>query len=167
MSTSLPDFQLVPTIFTSDLRDFAVGERRCLFHDELQVAETEPCFLKIAGRCFGKDPHLLRTYSQSGCFFECMLQFAYLRCNCLPWNFPPYDRAAGNNLTTHLCDMQGHNCFNRNFYSQSTVPSKDALCPFCSSHPDCEVNKYEVYQTKIRIDDPEEVCGESWLIYVG
>ena len=62
-----------------------------------------------------------------------------------------------------MCDMQGHNCFRRNFFSMAGIPGKGELCPFCSAHPDCELTKYEAYQTKLRIGDPLEICGNVLL----
>ena len=133
-----------------------------MFHDELSEVEGDSCFLSIGEACFPREAKILESYSQGGCFFECMLQFAYARCDCLPWNFPRFEISP--NQSTHLCDVQGHNCFRRNFYSQATIPSKDQLCPFCAHNPDCEAIKYEAYQTKIRIDNPGEVCGVKHLV---
>ena len=101
---------------------------------------------------------ILTKYPQIGCFYECMLQFAYGRCDCLPWNFPRFD--INTDKPTNLCDMQGHNCFKRNFYNKVKIPSRDKLCPFCAENPDCESVKYEAHQTKIRIGNPEEICGK-------
>lgn len=154
---------MVPTLFTSGLKDIFPSERRCLFEDESYMMEETDCFLRANRRCLKKIPNILRTYSQSGCFFECMLQFAYLQCDCLPWNYPQFDLPG--NRSTHLCDMQGQNCFLRNFFSKNNVPGKDQLCPFCQAYPNCELNKYEAHQTKIQIDNPAQVCGElpHWL----
>ena len=101
---------------------------------------------------------ILTKYPQIGCFYECMLQFAYGRCDCLPWNFPRFD--INTDKPTNLCDMQGHNCFKRNFYNKVKIPSRDKLCPFCAENRDCESVKYEAHQTKIRIGNPEEICGK-------
>ena len=105
--------QVTPAVREANLKSFEKRKRKCLYPSEKQEEDSDPCFVdvqssinkRIGGNlerihhsiCQRKGLHLLKRYSQSGCFFECQVQRAlkdrhttggYEHGFCIPWMFP-------------------------------------------------------------------------------
>ena len=59
---------------TDEVKVIDKQTRKCRFRNELMLSSDADLFMK--------------SYSQTGCFFQCQLEIASNVCGCLPWFHP-------------------------------------------------------------------------------
>ena len=93
--------QVTPTILVSELEDVPVSVRKCLYPYEMEVLPGKSSLAQfdrgVSDRARGARFQRLANFSQSGCYYECMLEGATVASHCTPWLFPPA-RSDGNEL---------------------------------------------------------------------
>ena len=76
----------------------------------------------------------LRTYSKSGCEYECLIEKGVQKCQCIPWNMPrdSLDKPP-------FCDLLGNMCF---FHVMSSTRKTDCNCP-----TDCRKTTLNIFES--------------------
>ena len=90
--------KITPEVHRANLESMTVRERGCLMSGENGLISSFRVFMNDTDAVPGttmpakerRSSQLLEAYSPSGCYYECMLQFAAYKCGCLPWVFPQY-----------------------------------------------------------------------------
>lgn len=86
-------------------------------------------------------------YTQTGCIYECQINFARAKCGCTPWNVPNLHNS------WRLCDFHGHHCFQ---YELASLDTKECNCPV-----NCNLGRYEYSVTALNME-PERLCRDSY-----
>ena len=130
------EVKVQPIVQKSDeeLRSLKIKHRNCRFPDETD------------GRV-----SIFKTYTQSTCQFECMLQFSRKSCHCTPWDYPFHPQEQ-----VKLCDSLGYYCFD-NFMKNKTHMES------CLCEPDCHSLDYIVSVKELPIY-PESYCATENFI---
>ena len=126
------DFRIIPSVLSTSSR-----------FDELPLTDRK-CRLKIETH----DMELLKSYSKSGCEFECAIKKSADTCRCLPWSIP---RIANHSKT---CDMLGNRCFKNSFNSPSTYEN-------CSFLNDCQNVMYTFSESSRPIVEWLKLCSNT------
>ena len=73
---------------------------------------------------------LFTEYTQSSCLFECQLREAYNHCQCIPWNYPHFEKGIP------ICHRFSQECFES--VMSNTSSSIGCNCPFdCATTRHC------------------------------
>ena len=83
----------------------------------------------------------LKTFSKSGCEYECGLERAAKKCSCIPWNLPRVSME-----DPPFCDMLGNLCFFGVMKATSTFD--DCNCP-----SDCQTTTLSIFESSRTIDN--------------
>ncbi|TRY70190.1 hypothetical protein TCAL_17274 [Tigriopus californicus] len=94
-----------------------------------------------------KGLRFFKHYTQTGCIYECQINYARAKCGCTPWNVP--------NLHSNwrLCDFYGNSCFQ---YVLSSLDTSECDCPV-----NCNLGRYEYSVTALNMQ-PERLCRDSY-----
>ena len=123
-----------PTLFNSDdnLQHLALKVRKCRFEKEIPENMT-----------------LFKNYSYSSCKFECMYNYSYNQCQCLPWDMLQHAAFDGK-----LCTSEGIDCF------YIKMNNKTYMAESCYCLPDCNTLKFSYHEKQIPINVRHE-CSAS------
>ena len=116
-----------PTQVISDKslkRELTPLQRNCRFSNELPENMT-----------------LFSSYSMAGCRFECMGNYSYEFCRCLPWNMPRKD-----GIDYELCDYGGNDCF------WSVMNNFTFMGQQCFCLPDCNAVKFSYVEKQMPLE---------------
>ena len=87
--------QVTPRVLSSDLLYMDPDVRKCLFRKEKGIAQQADRFLVFEREkevtSQKKAIDILKDFSSTGCLYECMLQYAFHMCKCVPWNHPNFE----------------------------------------------------------------------------
>ena len=91
----------------------------------------------------------MKSYTKSGCEYECALNRSALKCHCIPWNLPrsPSDHRA-------YCDMLGNMCFSSAMKASATFDDCD--CP-----DDCTSTALSIFESSRPLTDLTDYCDPS------
>ena len=64
------------TIIDDDGKELTEDQRHCRLSEDI------------------KDLKLYQVYTKEACLLECQLLFAFKRCGCYPWNYPPISKVS-------------------------------------------------------------------------
>ncbi len=95
-----------------------------------------------------KNLKIFRGYNQESCFFECKVNLAFERCQCIPWDYPH----PGGKIEA-VCDLWGKVCF-ENVIGNSTL-SRSCDCPF-----DCTTTRYSYSYSSTTLD-AKRFCNDD------
>ena len=99
---------------SADFKSLNYEDRNCVLSNELPENST------------------LKKYSMHNCKYECRVNIAKEKCDCIPWDFP-----LKSINDTMECDVFGRTCF----MNVMELATKDAnSCPHCKD--DCEYMEY-------------------------
>ena len=94
------------------------------------------------------DLKYLNNYSKSGCEYECVLEKAVHRCQCIPWNMP---RMSMNEPP--FCGLFGNVCF----FEAMTLPiDQDCNCP-----NDCRKTTLSIFESSRPLDNTREIAYQT------
>ena len=86
--------QVTPRVLSADLSNMTAHERKCLYRSEKDILHLADDFLVFErdGVMYSqrKSIDILNYFSSTGCQYECMLQYAFHMCKCVPWNHPQF-----------------------------------------------------------------------------
>ena len=95
------NLQVTPKSIEADFKELDPTLRKFLYPDEIKLLSDSECFVNRTGfgstnaktGCFKKETNLLKSFSKSDCYFECMLQAAVgplgkKSQTCAPCNYP-------------------------------------------------------------------------------
>ena len=114
--------------------------------DDMKLADRK-CRLKHEN----DDMKLMKSFSKSGCEFECAIRKASYTCHCLPWSIPRKD------FNFKMCDMLGNVCFRNTFNSLKTY--KD-----CNCMNDCQATTYAISESSRPIINWKDFCLQNKII---
>ena len=95
---------------------------------------------------------IFQNYSQSGCIFECSIEFAIDTVGCLPWDFPV--PLKWENIQLEVCNSSyGGNGWDTTAMKNNLVKFHEAMnndsnLRNCDCLPDCETT---IYDTQVLI----------------
>ena len=110
-------------IVSADFKSINYEGRNCVLSNELPENST------------------LKKYSKHNCQYECRVNIAKEKCDCIPWDFP-----VKSSYDTMECDVFGRTCFSKAIQYATTDAN---LCPHCKD--DCEFMEYP----KTRVTEKE------------
>ena len=101
-------------IVSSDFKSLNYEDRNCVLSNEVPKNST------------------LKKYSKHNCKYECRVNIAKEKCDCIPWDFPL--KTINDTLE---CDVFGRTCFTN---AIKLATSDEKSCPHCKD--DCEFMEY-------------------------
>ena len=155
--------QITPEIEVTELDGMSIDEKGCLDRNENDRISHMSDFLATNDKFYfgqlSRNTTLWSNFSTSGCYAECMLQFAAFSCSCLPWTYPQFNLPVKGSTYTELnsivpCDMRGNQCFLERYFN-----FQDISCPVCDRLQSCGRIFYRRSVTARKASAGREWCG--------
>ena len=121
---------------SEDFKSMNYEDRNCLLSNELPENST------------------LKKYSKQNCKYECRINIAKEKCDCIPWDFP-----VKTTNDTIECDVFGRTCF-LNAIKYATTGAN--VCHQCKD--DCEFMEY--HKTKVTEKKTDTIYFAKWPKYL-
>ncbi len=121
-------------IISSDLTETDPNYRKCLLPHEIE------------------NLNLTKVYSKSSCEYECLIQKAVKKCNCIPWYIPEFPV---ENLT--YCNLKNDefklndDCIEE---TQKTFKANE-----CNCSADCKEKSFSIIKANKLIENPPKFCS--------